>query len=117
MHRTLFGLIVVLLLGIGAAAGAQVPGKAPNTAQMKAVAKVTAQANSNEAVLRDLIKTLESDGDRKKLISQLNALLDAIYSFEHQFQLGDPPPAPYPMCGADPEPVTHIGCDSTKECL
>lgn len=67
MHRTLFGLIIASLLGLGVTAGAQ-------TTENPA-AKVSPQAASNEAELRDLIKTLESDSARNKLISQLNALL------------------------------------------
>ncbi len=65
MHRTLFGLIMVFLLGAGV----------PTTAQTLDVGSNPVQAN--EAELRDLIKTLESDSARKKLISQLNALLAA----------------------------------------
>ena len=66
MHRTLFGLVMVFMLGFGSAAGAQAPTNA--TAQFAAPA-------ATEAELSDLIKTLESDTERKKLISQLNALL------------------------------------------
>jgi small conductance mechanosensitive channel len=69
MHRTLFGLIVVFLLGFGISAGAQTPSTAPD--------QPTSQAAKTEAELRDLVKTLESEADRKKLISQLNALLEA----------------------------------------
>ena len=77
MHRTLFGLIIVSLLGFGLTAGAQAPMNAPNPGQTKAAAPSATQAASNEAELRDLIKTLESDNARNKLISQLNALLAA----------------------------------------
>lgn len=65
MKRILFGLIMVFLLGTGAPVAAQVTGAAAVTEA------------SNEAELRDLIKTLESDAARKKLISQLNALIAA----------------------------------------
>lgn len=77
MHRALFGLIVVSLLSVGLAANAQMPAKAPNPVQMKAAAKITTQAAPDAAELRDLIKTLESDTSRKKLISQLHSLMTA----------------------------------------
>jgi hypothetical protein len=50
MHRTLFGVIVVALLGFGLTAGAQ--------ASDTAVASVASQAAATEVELRDLIKTL-----------------------------------------------------------
>ena len=50
MHRTLFGVIVVALLGFGVADGAQ--------AYDTAVASVASQAAATEVELRDLIKTL-----------------------------------------------------------
>jgi len=64
MKRILSGLIIFFFLGLGAPVGAQTPdvGAAAQTA--------------NEAELRDLVKMLESDAARKKLISQLNALLE-----------------------------------------
>ena len=77
MHRTLFGLVIVLLFSLGFGAAAHAQAKAPNSAQMKAAAHVAKQAAANEADLRDLIKTLESDPARQKLIAQLNALLAA----------------------------------------
>jgi small conductance mechanosensitive channel len=67
MYRTLFGLIIVCLLGGSFSLAAQAPAKAPPAAS----------AGATETDLRDLVKTLESEPDRKKLIAQLNALLAA----------------------------------------
>ncbi len=38
-------------------------------------------------------------------------LVDAVYGLQHQFLSGPPPPAPYPDCGADPDPGSSLGCD------
>lgn len=82
MRRTLFGLIVMFPFALGAAAGPQPAGRAPNPSQIKAAAQVAAQAPADEAELRDLVKTLESDSERKKLVSRLNALIAAKRSLE-----------------------------------
>lgn len=62
MKRTIFGLIFLALLGVCATASAQEQGTV---------------ASSVDAQLESLVKTLENDGERKKLIGQLNALLAA----------------------------------------
>ena len=47
----------------------------------------------------------DADGD-----GAFNGLIDALYMLAHQFQGADPPPAPYPMCGQDPDPAGSLGC-------
>ena len=71
MKRTIFGLMFFVLLGVSAAAPAQqgTAASAPTAADAAAVA--------SDADLKGLVKTLENDAERKKLIGQLNALLAA----------------------------------------
>ena len=38
------------------------------------------------------------------------ALADAIGLLTFLFQGGPPPSAPYPVCGADPDPAGSLGC-------
>jgi small-conductance mechanosensitive channel len=79
MKRILFGLIL-LALSVGPVAAAPVPGKAPDTRQVKAAARaLTADAQlakglPTEAELGALIKTLENDAERKKLVETLKTL-------------------------------------------
>ena len=43
----------------------------------------------------------------------VNALVDTLFILAHGFQGGDPPQAPYPMCGIDPAatlPCEPNGC-------
>jgi small conductance mechanosensitive channel len=77
MNRTLLGLVVLSMLLSSAMAVAQKPVKGPNPAQAKAAAVVTKSATTSEADLQDLVKTLENDAERKKLISRLNAMIAA----------------------------------------
>lgn len=69
MKRTIFGLMFFVLLGVGAAAPAQegTAASAPTAADAATVA--------SDADLKGLVKTLENEAERKKLIGQLNALL------------------------------------------
>lgn len=71
MKRTIFGLIILALLGAGSTVSAQEGGKAAPQAQAGSAAVPA------DAQLKALVKTLESEADRKKLIGQLNALLAA----------------------------------------
>lgn len=47
----------------------------------------------------------DADGD-----GTFNGLIDGLHILAHQFQGGPPPPAPYPLCGIDPEPGASLGC-------
>lgn len=51
------------------------------------------------------LEAADVDGDE-----EINGLLDGFYALQHQFNGGPPPPAPYPACGADPDPAGSIGC-------
>jgi small-conductance mechanosensitive channel len=79
MKRTLFGLIL-LALSVGSVAAAPAPGKAPDTRQVKAAERALiadaqlAGGLPTEAELGALIKTLEDDAERKKLIETLKTL-------------------------------------------
>ena len=87
MHRTLFGLIIFFLLGFGITADAQTPSTASDQTKV--------QTAATEAELRDLIKTLESEAARKKLISQLNALMAA----KQSASIGRPASSPQKLTG------------------
>lgn len=74
MKRSIYCLVMLALLGTGAAFAQQAPAKGPNPAQGKAAAFIAQKNVATEAELSDLVKTLEDDEARKKLISRLNAL-------------------------------------------
>ena len=46
----------------------------------------------------------------------LTNLADAVYILEWQFADGAQPPAPFPLCGADPTDTDPLGCDSYDTC-
>lgn len=55
------------------------------------------------------LEAMDADGD-----GNFSGLVDALLILAHQFQAGPPPPAPYPECGNDPDPVTTLGCDGSS---
>ena len=57
------------------------------------------------------MESADADGD-----GDFNGLSDGLYVLAHAFQGGPPPGAPYPDCGADPDPTTSLGCDDQPGC-
>lgn len=77
MRRSLQGLIVLLILATCTTTMAQQPVKGANPAQATAAAAVTKSTTATEADLKDLVQTLENEPERNKLISRLNAMIEA----------------------------------------
>ncbi len=75
MKRTIFALSAILLLAFSTPVAAQHPPKGTSPAQAKAAAALAKQNGASEAEIRDLIKTLEDEQARRKLVAQLNAML------------------------------------------
>ena len=79
MKHVVFALIL-LGFSTGAPTAAQVAGKAPDTRQAKAADRLLTQDGKSaagvpsEAEINALIKTLENDAERKKLVDTLKTL-------------------------------------------
>lgn len=71
MKRTIFGLIIFGLMGICTVAPAQVQ------PTVSAASQAGQSSQPSVANLEQLLRTLENDAERKKLIAQLNTLLAA----------------------------------------
>ncbi len=65
MRRVLFGLVIAIQFGFGAASWGQTRNEQVHT------------TSASEIELQELIKTLQNEADREKLISQLNTILSA----------------------------------------
>ncbi len=58
------------------------------------------------------LESADVDGNGK-----FNALADAIFALRCQFLPGSPCPTdPFPVCGADPDPASTLGCDDFPGC-
>lgn len=51
------------------------------------------------------LEAADADGD-----GTFSGLLDGIRILSHTFSGGAAPPAPYPLCGFDPDPASSLGC-------
>ena len=77
MKRTVLGLAVISFCAFCAAASAQKPMTGPNPAQAKAAAYFNENKTVTRTELKSLVQSLESEANRRKLISQLNAMVEA----------------------------------------
>ena len=65
-------------------------------------------AEAFKAEVKAGLQTLSEDPERSPHLGDIP--VDALYSLAHQFQGGPPPPAPYPLCGVEPDLSSTMGC-------